>query len=340
MKPTATTVILRDLATGYRNTHRTVTVGKDINASLHAGRLTCLLGPNGAGKSTLLRTLAGFQPPLAGEVELCGRPLADYTPRQLSKKVSVVLTDRVALANMTVEELVALGRSPYTGFWGHLSAADKSVVNDAIAMMGIEHLRSRLNFTLSDGERQKMMIAKAIAQQTPVVFLDEPTAFLDYPSKVEIMLLLRRLACEKGLTVFLSTHDLDLALQTADELWLVTKVQPLVSGAPEDLSLDGSLARCFDRCGVSFDVHTGLFNIDVAMTRRVRLRGDGPRAAMVAKALRRNAIEALDGDADESLPLIEVTPGAFMLDGTPVGSIAALLGALSEGIADGKMKGK
>lgn len=184
------TIHIRKLTTGYPGKGGTKIVAKDIDATIRSGELTCLLGANGVGKSTLLRTLSAFQPAVGGEIEIMGKKLTDYTDKQLATVIGVVLTEKCSLRNMTVEELVGMGRSPYTGFWGNLSKEDKNTVNDTIELVRIEDLKYRMVHTLSDGERQKVMIAKALAQETPVIFLDEPTAFLDFPSKVEIMQLL------------------------------------------------------------------------------------------------------------------------------------------------------
>ena len=181
------TVILRNLSIGYHNGRDVRTVIADISARLFAGEVTCLLGVNGVGKSTLLRTLSGFQPPIAGSVEISGKDIKDYGSHELAQTIGVVLTDKPDVSNMTVEEIVGMGRSPYTGFWGRLSDDDHRIVDEAMDMVGVSVLAPRMIQTLSDGERQKVMIAKALAQQTPVIFLDEPTAFLDFPSKVEVM---------------------------------------------------------------------------------------------------------------------------------------------------------
>lgn len=197
-------------------------VAEALSGSIRSGQLTCLVGRNGLGKSTLLRTLAGFQQPLKGEVlwrdGKVWRSLHNMTRSGLALLVSVVLTERPDVQQMTVAEVVGLGRMPYTGFFGTLSSADLKVVEEALSLVGISDFAPRMIDALSDGERQKVMIAKALAQQTPVVLLDEPTAFLDYPSKVEMMKLLRRLAAETGKAILLSTHDLQLALQLADRL--------------------------------------------------------------------------------------------------------------------------
>lgn len=227
-----------------------------LNASLYSGQLTCLLGANGVGKSTLLKTLSAFQRPLSGQILLEGRSLSNYSTHQLSKLISIVLTGKSRVRNMTIAEMVGLGRSPYTGFWGRLSARDKKVVEESLDLIGITALKDRFIQTLSDGERQKMMIAKALAQQTPIIFLDEPTAFLDFPSKVELLLLLRRLAHEMDKTIFLSTHDFELVLQVADVLWLMDEKQGLSAGSPKKLSESGDLGRYVERKGIAFDRET------------------------------------------------------------------------------------
>ena len=237
------TIRIEGLSIGYRGKHSIKVVAEGISDSICSGELTCLLGENGAGKSTLLRTLSGFLPPLAGEISLLGKPLASYRERELATVVGVVLTEKNNLQNMTVAELVGMGRSPYTGFWGRLSAADRRKVDDSLSLVGIAPLRDRMVQTLSDGERQKVMIAKALAQETPIIFLDEPTAFLDYPSKVEILHLLHRLSRDMGKTIFLSTHDLELALRVADRVWLMTKQSGVKTGSPENLIVDRETGR-------------------------------------------------------------------------------------------------
>ena len=245
---------LVNLSTGYRaRSHKAeYVVARDVTATLQPGQLTCLLGPNGAGKSTLLRTMAAFQPPLSGHIELDGQRLDSYTPREVATRIGIVLTERPDVRGMTVRDLVSMGRSPYTGFWGKLSANDQTLVNEAITLVGIDNLSHRSVHTLSDGERQKVMIAKVLAQQTPIVLLDEPTAFLDFPSKAEVMLLLRRMAHEMGKTVLLSTHDLEMALQTADNLWLLAPDQGMVIGSPDTLAANGTLPRFFQGPGIAF----------------------------------------------------------------------------------------
>ena len=305
------TIQIRNLSIGYVGKNDIKVVGKDINATIFSGELTCLLGANGVGKSTLLRTLSAFQPKLDGEIFIQGKEISQFNDKQLSHVISVVLTEKPDIRNMTVEELVGLGRSPYTGFWGTLTTEDKIIVKNSIAIVGISHLTDRMIQTLSDGERQKVMIAKALAQETPVIYLDEPTAFLDYPSKVEMMQLLYKLSRETDKTIFLSTHDLELALQIADKLWLMDRQKGVIIGAPEDLSLNGSLGRFFARKGIIFDAEIGLFRVENEMHRDIHLQGNGVRLSMVRKALQRIGIH---GDVDViSEDYIDVKPYSFDL---------------------------
>ena len=246
------TITLKNLTIGYRSKHQLRTVASAIHASLADSSLTCLIGPNGIGKSTLLRTLAGFQPALDGEIQLLGKPVSTYSAHELAKEVSIVLTSKLDVAQLTVKEVVGIGRSPYTGFWGTLSTTDEHIVEDALQQVGISCLASRNIQELSDGERQKVMIAKALAQQTNIIILDEPTAFLDFPSKVETLQMLRRLAHKEYKTILLSTHDVELALQLADNLWLM-EAGHLSIGTPRELADNGSLSRFIERDGIHLD---------------------------------------------------------------------------------------
>ena len=254
------TVVLQELTIGYNAKGNQKVVASCLNATINSGELTCLLGQNGIGKSTLLRTLSAFQPALGGEILFTTnnhqqQAITTLTDKELSHEIGVVLTEKPDLQNMTVTELVEMGRSPYTGFWGTLNDEDRQIVNEAIQLVGITSLQQRMVQTLSDGERQKVMIAKALAQQTPVIYLDEPTAFLDFPSKVEIMQLLHRLALQEQKTIFLSTHDVELALQIADRLWLMEPGE-LYVGTPQELAQQGVLSRFIEREGITFDKET------------------------------------------------------------------------------------
>ena len=246
------TITFKNLTIGYRSKHQLRAIASSICASLQADELTCLIGANGVGKSTLLRTLAGFQPALEGEILLSGKSLSAFSAQELARIIGVVLTSKPDVTQLTVKEVVGIGRSPYTNFWGTLSSSDYQIVDDAIRQVGIPHLASRYIHELSDGERQKVMIAKALAQQTSIIILDEPTAFLDFPSKVETLQMLRRLAHEQHKSILLSTHDVELALQLSDRLWLMEE-NHLSIGTPRELAADGSLSRFINRDGIRFN---------------------------------------------------------------------------------------
>jgi len=252
---------LNALCTGYHTPRGVVRIQSSITSSLRGGELTCLLGPNGAGKTTLLRTLAGFIPPLDGNIIIDGQNITSLCHKELSRKIGVVLTERPSVSSMTTEQLVALGRSPYTGFWGRLTDRDQHITEEAMDATGTTSLRDRLVDTLSDGERQKVMVAKALAQQTSVIFLDEPTAFLDFPSKADMMRLLRKLAHERGKIVFQSTHDINMALALADSLWLTDRELGVTVGTPRELADNGTLERYFARPGISFDPSIPAFSV-------------------------------------------------------------------------------
>ncbi|MBQ6210829.1 MAG: ABC transporter ATP-binding protein [Prevotella sp.] len=255
------TIRLEGLAIGYRNKNGAAkVVFENINASIHSGKMTCLIGKNGVGKSTLLRTLAAFQPPLGGMVLLNGEDIHALSPQERAKTISVVLTDKPDILNMKAEELVGLGRSPYTNFWGSLSQHDHEMAEKAMQQVGIEALKTHPFHALSDGERQKVMIAKALAQETPIILLDEPTAFLDYPSKVDILQLLRKLAHELDKTIFLSTHDLELALHIADTIWLLDKQKGLITGTAEELNAQGLIRQFVNRDEIYDKIYETLFN--------------------------------------------------------------------------------
>lgn len=256
------TISVYQLTTGYtlRSGEQKI-VTKPFDAALEGGRLTCLLGRNGSGKSTLLRTLSAFQPPIGGDINIGETPLISMSDAEKARTFGVVLTEKINAENLTVVELVAMGRSPFTNFWGKLEHHDRMIVERSLKLVGASGLAERRVATLSDGERQKVMIAKALAQETPIILLDEPTAFLDYPGKVEIMLILRRLAREQGKTIFLSTHDLEVALQIADSIWLLDRSGGVTTGTPRQLADEGVINRFFDTDEIEFESSTLRFII-------------------------------------------------------------------------------
>ena len=270
-------------------------VAEKLFLNLAEGELVCLLGPNGSGKSTLMRTIAGVQKPLGGHVTLGGKPLERLSAKETARLLSLVLTDRVMTGNLSVYALVALGRYPYTRWMGSLSADDETVVRTAIETTGTRRFAHRHISDLSDGERQKVMIARALAQNTPVILLDEPTAHLDFPNRIEVVRLLKKLAREQRKSIVMSTHELDLALQAADRIWLMSpaggedgnKGIEMISGMPEELILDGRLEKAFKRNGFEFDRTSGSFRIHHHYKGSIGLVGEGMLAYWTKRALER-----------------------------------------------------
>lgn len=284
-----------DLSIGYAPKHQDpYLVADHISVTLNRGEFVCLLGPNGAGKSTLIRTLVGMQKPLAGCVRLMDQDVTSLSAQELARLLSVVLTDRVQVGILSVRDLVALGRYPYTDWTGRLTAEDEAAIDWAIESAQAQNLMYRNVNVLSDGERQKVMIARALAQQPEVMVLDEPTAFLDLPRRVEMMALLQHLAHETNKAIVLSTHDLDLALRSADRIWLLPQGGPLLVGAPEDLVLNGAFERAFQSDGVRFDAYTGAFQIVAQTGDPVVLQGQGQMAYWTKCALERAGLQVCD----------------------------------------------
>ncbi|MDE7426583.1 MAG: ABC transporter ATP-binding protein [Muribaculaceae bacterium] len=249
----------QELSVGYVRNGKATVVSSGISASLEPGSVTLLLGANGAGKSTLLRTLSGVQEPLSGAVRVGGKDISTLSGRQMARAVSLVYTDRTGGGGLTVEELIGLGRYPYTGWSGRLSADDKNAVQQAMESVGIIHKRNAAVATLSDGERQKAMIARALAQHTPVMLLDEPTSFLDVATRLNILSLLRRLATERNVAILLSTHDIAASLAVADFLWLLTASgeKKFIHGSCQQLINSGCMDRIFAEKNIVFNPATG-----------------------------------------------------------------------------------
>ena len=259
----------KDLSIGYRTGKKEKIVHQHLNFQLHAGELTCLLGANGAGKSTLLRTLSASQPSLAGELHILNKPVSEYTEKERSRTIGVVLTDKTFTGGLSVYELVALGRQPHTGFFGRLTKEDRRIVEEAMENVGIAHKAKNYTAELSDGERQKVMIAKALVQECPLILLDEPTAFLDVVSRIEIMHLLHRLAIEQDKAILLSTHDIEQALVLSDRLWLLTKGEGLQYGVTEDIILSHRMDSLFPHKDIRFDYDHGVYYPTVEGHRKV-----------------------------------------------------------------------
>ncbi len=282
-----------------------IKVAGPMDISMTSGELICLLGPNGVGKTTLLRTLAGILPALKGNISIHGKDISEIHKKALAQSLSVVLTDRIGYGNLTVYELISLGRIPYAGWFGNLDRNDKQKIQWAIKQTELMSLIHKSIHQLSDGERQKTMIARALAQDTPVILLDEPTAHLDIPNRISIIRLLRKLARETNKAIILSTHELDLALQAADKIWLMTMGNHTFSGTPEDLVLNDVFGNAFNKEGVAFDKSHGVFKVVEHHQGRLHVSGNEVGIFWTKRALERLGYEVVS--RPENVPKIHVS---------------------------------
>jgi iron complex transport system ATP-binding protein len=302
--------------------------------AMKRGTLVCLIGRNGQGKSTLLRTLAGLHPPVAGRVLLEHRPLDRLGARERARKIAVVLTERPEVPQLRADELVAMGRFPHTGWRAALSANDREVIDDSLALVGATHLADRYVDDLSDGERQRVMIARALAQQPDLLLLDEITAFLDLPSRVTIVDRLRTIARSRRIAVVLSSHDLELSLQQADAIWLLPGDGRFEHGAPEDIVLSGAIGRAFDQDNIAFDLRTGRFESPESSGLRIRVAVAGAARAWGGRMLRRAGYSQVTDD-----PVAEVTrdaDGTWRVEGLGTAANFTALEALLRSLAHPK----
>ena len=296
----------KNISTGYA----TKALHHFHELSLPQGELGCMLGPNGAGKSTLLRVLSALQPPLSGDVLLDGKNINKLSRKFLAKNISVVLTEKIQVSELSVFDLIATGRYPYTNLLGNLGKEDKKIIEEAAEQCGVHAFLGNKIDSLSDGERQKAMIAKSLAQQSPILFLDEPAAFLDYPSKLELMLLLRKISADQKKSILMSTHDVEPAIESADQLWLLGKEKQFETGTPEDLVLSGSLARFFDHHQVDFDPYSGKFRIQAQKKNAVCLKAEESlQKYWVLKALQRKGFY----HDEYALLQIEISTDGYLL---------------------------
>ncbi len=289
-----TAVTASGLSLGFRGKPFNTVLHTDVDLQVNSGELSCILGPNGAGKSTLIKTIAGFLPPIEGEVRIFGQPVQELSNRELSFVLSVVLTDKVSVLHSKVKDIVSMGRYPYTSRFARLKPSDLELIEFAMGQVGIRQMKNRLFHDLSDGEKQKVLIAKALAQDTPLIVLDEPTAFLDFPSKIEVMQILLHLTRTSGKTILLSTHDVELALQVADRIWLMDKGKDIVSGAPEDLVIDNQLNRFFRKGNIFFDHESGTFRLSQQHLRKIGLKSTHPMAVWLKRGLERIGFQVVN----------------------------------------------
>ncbi len=255
-----TIIATHDLSIGYKTKKETIVIAKNLNLELTSGKLITLVGANGIGKSTLLRTLTGIQKPLSGDVFLAKKNINSFDTLELAQNLSLVLTEKLPPNNLTVFELIALGRQPYTNWLGKLSEDDLKVVNDVMHLVQIEHLAKKKHFEISDGQLQKVMIARALAQETSIIILDEPTTHLDLFHKVSVFKLLKKLSQETNKCILFSTHDIDLAIQLSDEMIVMTE-ENIVQDQPCNLISKGVFNSLFKDETITFDSQKGKFVI-------------------------------------------------------------------------------
>ncbi|MGD9740731.1 MAG: ABC transporter ATP-binding protein [Bauldia sp.] len=328
----------RDLTVGYRRRGRRYPVLSGLDLVVGRGAFVCLIGPNGVGKTTLLRTLSGSLGPLAGQLLLDGRAAAGLRDIERARLVGLVRTERFEVGSLSAARVVSLGRYPHVGWGGRLGPADHDAVRRSLAAVGAEHLADRDVMELSDGERQRVNIARALAQEPAILLLDEPTAFLDVAGRVELMGLLRRLAREGGVTIVASTHELDLALRTADRIWLVGPDRSLSDGAPEDLVADGAFADAFLSDRISFDPEARTFRLRREPARSAIVIGDGLGAVLVSAVLEREGFDLRAADRPDALRVTAIgargawsaaAPGVART-GATYAELAAFVRALAE----------
>ena len=324
-----------DLAVGYKARGSRSVVLDGLNLSARAGEMVCLLGTNGTGKSTLLRTLARIQPALSGSVRIGGADLRQLRPIELARRLGVVLTERITVGALTARRVVELGRYPYWDWSGQMTQTDHDVVDWAIEAVGAVHLASRDSMSLSDGERQRFMIARALAQEPSILLLDEPTAFLDVPSRVQVMGLLRRLARDEKLAIVVSTHDLELALRMADTIWLVAPGNKLTAGIPEDVILAGDVAEAFQTDSIRFHPEERTFSLVTETRGYAIVRGEGLNAVLAAAVLEREGFQIVKQAADAVTISVEhgntsweLTTGQSQHSGSGFAALAELARAL------------
>lgn len=283
---------LKDLTVGYHGRkHQQTVIAEHLNMQIHAGELICLLGPNGSGKSTLLKTLAGFLPALQGDVQVLGRSLAQMSLQERARALALVLTRFSRVHGMTGFESVALGRIPYMSWWGHLQAVDRQQIEEAMKISDTWNLRNRFVDAMSDGERQRLGIARAVAQSAPILLLDEPTAFLDLPHRVSLFAFLQRLCRQEKRTVMMSSHDLDLSLRFADRIVLLDSLGQVQFDAPEALAWSGEIGKVFQTSDVQFDAWTGYFKVTDTKRAQVACQGESLQAVWTRRALERLGFE-------------------------------------------------
>jgi iron complex transport system ATP-binding protein len=295
---------LKNLIIGYQKGHHAMPIMSFPEINVEKGDFIAIAGVNGIGKSTLIKTLIQLIPKISGDILINSKPASSYSRAKLASLISYVSTEVIHAQQITVRDLVTFGRYPYTNWFGKIESEDKTIVEDAIDLLELRHLASKFIDEISDGERQRAMIARALAQQTDIVILDEPTAFLDLPHKHEIVNLLGKLTREKGKTILFTTHDLAIAIKEADKLWLLSN-EGFSQGSPEDLILNGIIAKIFNTPKVTFDNRRGDFAIQKNLKPYFIIKGKMTAALWTRYALEKEGFTALERE-DSGYPVISI----------------------------------
>ncbi len=324
------------LTVGYQHRRQRSIILQNVTASVGAGEMVGLVGPNGVGKSTLLRSVAGLQPSFTGSVTVMGKPLKSLSKKQRARRMAAVLTDRFEPGRLSVRDVVGLGRFAHSSWTGRLTVADRAVVDRCLELAGAQDLADRLIGELSDGQRQRVMVARGLAQEPRILLLDEPTAFLDPPGRVALFELLRKLSEELAMAVVVCTHDIEIALRYADSLWVADRSRELIVGSPEQLAYDGHLGKSFQAPGVELDLASLAFVAVRDGLPKARVTGEAAAAAMAKHCLVRAGFE-LVSDTDTEVTLsVAASAGCWTM--TPPGLEVTDLGELydrARGISNG-----
>lgn len=288
---------ISDVTIGYTAKNRLNVIQTSLNLTAEEGELIVLVGKNGCGKSTLIRSIACLQPIYGGRITLNGKNLTELSPAKRARLLSIVLTEQQSVASFTVKELISIGRDPYTGWLGKLTDKDIKIVSEAAELTYLKGFEYRNIHELSDGERQRVFIARALAQDTPMIILDEPTSHLDLPNRINILLLLQKLARDTGKTIIISTHELETAMQVADKLWIMENRGGVTVGIPEDMVLNGSFDKVFHHHNYEFDKEYGSFVVQKQLDKKITTfvdKPDGLMARWTTKALSRKGYRIVE----------------------------------------------
>jgi len=307
-----TVIELKSLTTGYRKAGTLYPLVGPVNISAQSGEFIAIIGRNGIGKSTLLKTIAGLLKPLEGDVIIKRKKITEYRRNELAVTTAYVSTEQIRADSMKVGELVELGRYPYASWTGRLSETDQDKIFFAMEKTGILDLRDRFISELSDGERQKAMIARVIAQDTDILIMDEPVAFLDIKNKYEIMHLLRSLSDEQNKTIIFSGHDLTLIMDQCDRIWLIAD-RTIYDGAPEDLVLNGLMNKLFDDSSFKFSERDATFSTRREYLADIKINGEGIYKFWTIKALNRGGFRAVSHETTDSVTVDKDADGFYWI---------------------------